>query len=107
MFGDAESEFVAGAPRLHLRRRAGNGAPVLYIHGATFPCALAIGYRFADGLSWEDVLARAGFEVWGLDFAGYGGSERPRGDTPFGRAADAAEQIARAVAHIRSVRDGA
>src|ERR1700689_4818572 len=46
---------------------------VLYVHGATFPSALSIAHRF-DGYSWRDDLNTAGFDVWGLDFAGFGGS---------------------------------
>jgi pimeloyl-ACP methyl ester carboxylesterase len=48
---------------------------VLYVHGATFPSALSIAHRF-DGTSWRDALCRAGFDVWGLDFYGFGQSDR-------------------------------
>ena len=48
---------------------------MLYIHGATFPSALSIAHRF-DGTSWRDVLNEAGFDVWGLDFYGFGHSDR-------------------------------
>lgn len=81
--------------------------PVLYVHGATFPAANSILFKFG-GLSWADALNRAGFSVWGLDFAGFGGSERypemagdapPPGD-PLGRAPVAALQIERAVRAI-------
>ena len=48
---------------------------VLYVHGATFPSGLSIAHRF-DGHSWRDELNGAGFQVWGLDFIGYGGSDR-------------------------------
>ena len=58
--------------RLHLAHLApkttglaGQHRTVLYIHGATFPVALSIGFRF-DGHSWMDDLAEAGFDVWGL-----------------------------------------
>lgn len=50
--------------------------PVLYVHGATFPSALSIAYRFCDGRSWRDALNGAGFDVWGLDFYGFGQSDR-------------------------------
>jgi NADPH:quinone reductase-like Zn-dependent oxidoreductase len=46
---------------------------VLYVHGATFPSALSIAHRF-DGRSWRDALCQAGFDVWGLDFYGFGHS---------------------------------
>jgi pimeloyl-ACP methyl ester carboxylesterase len=48
---------------------------VLYVHGATFPSALSIAHRF-DGKSWRDTLTEAGFDVWGLDFYGFGHSDR-------------------------------
>jgi pimeloyl-ACP methyl ester carboxylesterase len=48
---------------------------VLYVHGATFPSALSIAHRF-DGKSWRDALNEAGFDVWGLDFYGFGHSDR-------------------------------
>ncbi len=81
--------------------------PILYVHGATFPSASSMMARFR-GRSWADALNAAGFDVFALDFAGYGGSERhpamrgadPKGP-PVGRAPEAAEQIARAVAWIR------
>ena len=48
---------------------------VLYVHGATFPSALSIAHRF-DRRSWRDALCEAGFHVWGLDFLGFGESDR-------------------------------
>lgn len=79
---------------LALWRQVGPGQPILYIHGATFPAALSIGHRF-DGYSWADSLNAAGFDVWGLDFAGYGAS---RGEAL--PSVPAAEQIAAAVTAI-------
>jgi pimeloyl-ACP methyl ester carboxylesterase len=90
----------AAAAQSRLRR------PVLYIHGATFPSALSIAHRF-DGTSWRDVLSEAGFDVWGLDFHGFGHSDRypemnqPSQDNPpLGTARDAAQQIEAAVRFI-------
>src|SRR5450432_2407880 len=58
---------------------------VLYVHGATFPSALSIAHRF-DGRSWRDALCDAGFDVWALDFHGFGHSDRyPEMDQPRGR----------------------
>jgi pimeloyl-ACP methyl ester carboxylesterase len=88
------------------RETATPARPVLYVHGATFPSALSIAHRF-DGRSWRDALAEAGFAVWGLDFLGFGHSDRypamaeaaERG-RPLGTASDAAPQIARAARFI-------
>ena len=91
------------------RRGIGTGlAPVLFVHGSSFPTALAAGFKF-DGVSWMDDLAARGFDVWGLDFLGYGGSDRyaamrdaPFANPPLGRAPDAARQILAAVQFIRA-----
>jgi pimeloyl-ACP methyl ester carboxylesterase len=79
---------------------------VLYVHGATFPSALSIAHRF-DGRSWRDALCGAGFDVWGLDFHGFGHSDRapemdrPAADnTPLCIAEDAAQQLETAVRFI-------
>src|SRR5215510_11560737 len=92
--------------RLFLRRllparpTASRPRPVLYVHGATFPSGLSIAHRF-DGISWRDTLCAAGFDVWGLDFHGFGSSdsypemdEPPEANASLCRAADAAEQLA-------------
>jgi pimeloyl-ACP methyl ester carboxylesterase len=80
--------------------------PVLYIHGGTFPSALSIAHRF-DGRSWRDTLVDAGFDVWGLDFHGFGASdpypemaEPAERHPPLGGAAVVAAQIERAVEFI-------
>jgi pimeloyl-ACP methyl ester carboxylesterase len=88
-------------------RNAARG-PVLYVHGATFASALSIAHRF-DGRSWRDALCDSGFDVWGLDFRGFGGSSRY---DEMGRAAseapplctseDAAAQLEAAVRFILS-----
>jgi pimeloyl-ACP methyl ester carboxylesterase len=96
---------VDGEPSLLLRCSAGTGRAVLYVHGATFPSALSVGYRFA-GRSWLDDLAAHGYDAWAFDFAGYGGSDRyagmdgPREAAPLGRAGEAAKQIAHVVDYI-------
>jgi pimeloyl-ACP methyl ester carboxylesterase len=88
----------------------GRVAPVLFVHGTTFPSGLASCYRFDDG-SWADSLVARELDVWALDFAGYGRSGRypelsdgADSAPPLGRSPVAAEQIARAVEHIRSRR---
>src|ERR1035438_5692732 len=79
---------------------------VLYVHGATFPSALSVAHRF-EGHSWRDDLNAAGFYVWGLDFAGFGGSDRysemsqsPENQPPLGRAEGSSRQIEKAVRFI-------
>lgn len=96
---------------LFLRRLAPSAQPatrriVLYIHGATFPSAFSIAHRF-DGYSWRDDLSAAGFDVWGLDFAGFGGSdhyqemtESPENQRPLGRAQESSRQMERAARFI-------
>jgi pimeloyl-ACP methyl ester carboxylesterase len=88
-------------------RRSGARRIVLYVHGGTFPSALSIAHRF-DGRSWRDELSDAGFDVWGLDFHGFGGSDpypemaEPTDHLPaLGGAETASRQIERAVRHIR------
>src|SRR5580700_12167551 len=83
----------------------------LYIHGGTFPSALAIAHRF-DGRSWRDELCAAGFHVWGLDFQGFGGSDRypemnepAEAHPPLGRAEIASRQIEAGVRFIRAHHD--
>jgi pimeloyl-ACP methyl ester carboxylesterase len=84
---------------------------VLYVHGATFPSALSIAHRF-DGTSWRDALGAAGFDVWGLDFYGFGHSDRypemdqPAADNPpLCVAQDAARQLEAAIRFILGHQD--
>lgn len=79
---------------------------VLYIHGGTFPSELSIAHRF-DGRSWRDELCACGFDVWGLDFLGFGASDPyPEMAEPaerhgvLGLADAASQQIDRAVRWI-------
>lgn len=79
---------------------------VLYVHGATFPSALSIAHRF-DGRSWRDALCDVGFDVWGLDFYGFGCSDRypemrlpAQDNAPLCVAEDAAAQLAAAARFI-------
>ena len=109
--GTPAADGVSWAPRLQLFElstpRSDRKRPVLYVHGATFASENSIFFKFG-GASWADALSSAGFSVWGLDFAGYGRSERypamgldaaPAGE-PLGRAPAAARQIERAVRTI-------
>jgi pimeloyl-ACP methyl ester carboxylesterase len=69
------------------------------VHGATFPSAVSIAHRF-DGFSWRDALNEAGFDVWALDFHGFGNSDRyeameepPENNGPLCNAQDAGDQV--------------
>jgi pimeloyl-ACP methyl ester carboxylesterase len=94
---------IAGL-RLFLRhlspaRPAAPAKAVLFVHGMSFPSALSIAYRF-DGRSWRDELCDAGFDVWGVDFYGFGASDRypemnqpPESNPPLGQAEEISRQI--------------
>jgi pimeloyl-ACP methyl ester carboxylesterase len=107
---------LPGTPELHLAVQPAQWQPaedVLYVHGATFPSALSIFFRF-DGVSWADALNDAGYNAWGLDFAGYGESGwpeamhgEPGAAPPVGRAEEAAPQVRRALEHIVGRNGGA
>jgi pimeloyl-ACP methyl ester carboxylesterase len=95
------------------RRRAAAGAsrrsPVLFVHGATFPSALAADFPFG-GRSCMEALAERGHDVWAVDFLGYGKSDRyplmaqaEADGAPLGAAEDAAVQIGSAVRLIAEV----
>jgi pimeloyl-ACP methyl ester carboxylesterase len=80
--------------------------PVLYVHGATFPSASSIAHRF-DGFSWRDSLNEAGFDVWALDFHGFGCSDRyeemekpAEAHAPLCSAQDAGDQVEAAARFI-------
>jgi pimeloyl-ACP methyl ester carboxylesterase len=79
---------------------------VLYVHGGTFPSGLSIAHRF-DGQSWRDALCLAGFDVWGLDFHGFGLSDPypemfapAAANPPLGRAPDCSRQLEAAVRFV-------
>jgi pimeloyl-ACP methyl ester carboxylesterase len=79
---------------------------VLFVHGSSFPSDLAAAYRF-DGHSWMDDLCEDGYDVWALDFAGYGHSDRyknpleaPGRHDPPGRAEVCSQQLMTAILAI-------
>jgi pimeloyl-ACP methyl ester carboxylesterase len=83
-------------------RPAGRTRAVLYVHGMSFPSALSIAHRFDrfDGRSWRDELCDIGFDVWGLDFYGFGYSDRyaemsqpSEQNPPSGQAAEISQQL--------------
>jgi pimeloyl-ACP methyl ester carboxylesterase len=91
---------TADRPSLFVRRQPRSGAPaVLYVHGATFPSALSVGFDFGGG-SWMDDWTDRGFDAWAFDFAGFGESGRyaemsapPHRHPPLCRAAGASRQV--------------
>src|SRR5262249_45593042 len=60
---------------------AGQAPVVLFAHGATISGLPAFDLQFRD-YSFMDYLAKAGFDVFALDFTGYGQSPRPTLDDP-------------------------
>jgi len=73
-FGDSGLHlFLRHLPPSSVSPRHPN--PVLFVHGASFPSALAAAFPFG-GHSWMQDLAEHGFDVWALDFVGFGGAGR-------------------------------
>ena len=82
------------------------GRVVLILHGGTLPSGASSAFRF-DGHSWMDDLSDNGFDVWAMDFLGYGGSDRyPEMSAPatanpaLGRAAQVSSQVSAVVEFI-------
>lgn len=80
--------------------RAKDALPVLFVHGSSFPSGLSFDFRM-DGQSWMDWMAARGYDVYALDFPGYGLSDRypdaPAPDGPPGRARAVAHDVGSAV----------
>jgi len=106
--------FGASGLRLFLRHlppshsATGSVQSVLFVHGATFPSALAAAFPFG-GHSWMEDLSAAGLDTWALDFMGYGGSDRypemsdsAASTAPLLRTDEASRQIEAAVRFIRA-----
>ncbi|HEY8188214.1 MAG TPA: alpha/beta fold hydrolase [Pyrinomonadaceae bacterium] len=88
------------------RQPVREGRVVLILHGGTLPSGASSAFRL-DGHSWMDDLSDAGFDVWALDYLGYGGSDRypemsapATANQPLGRAAQASRQVSAAVYFI-------
>ncbi len=85
---------------------------VLFVHGASFPSALAAAFPFG-GHSWMEDLSQAGIDSWALDFMGYGGSDRyPQMSDPAAtgapllQAEEASQQIETAMRFIHDQQHG-
>src|SRR4051812_1272757 len=71
--------FASGIDGLNLAMRfqrsshPSHAEPVLILHGATFPSGNAAAWKIG-GRSWMDEIADAGYDVYALDFLGYGAS---------------------------------
>jgi pimeloyl-ACP methyl ester carboxylesterase len=59
-----------------MRGAVPNDRVVLFIHGAGTPAEVSFDVPYQD-YSWMEFLARAGFDVFGMDTTGYGRSTRP------------------------------
>lgn len=86
-------------------------APVLFVHGATYPSTATFDYP-VDGVSWMDHLAASGGDVWCIDLLGYGGSDRPpemaqpaADNPPIVDTAAAVADVKRAIAFILATRN--
>lgn len=80
-----------------------NDYPVLLLHGSSFPSALSFGFRM-NNYSWIDNLSENGYDVYALDFLGYGNADRyPEmeanlpGGMPVGRAVDLYADVDKAI----------
>jgi pimeloyl-ACP methyl ester carboxylesterase len=59
-----------------LRGATGGERVVLFVHGAGTPAEVAFDVPYED-YSWMAYLAREGYDVFSMDFTGYGRSTRP------------------------------
>ncbi|HEY0682301.1 MAG TPA: alpha/beta fold hydrolase [Steroidobacter sp.] len=101
-----------GSLNLFLRHIDHRGPPVLILHGATFPSGNAAAWKI-DGKSWMHDLAEHGYDVYSLDFLGYGESDNypemvseDASGPALGDVTSMVGQVDRAMAAISSRRPG-
>ncbi|SHF45661.1 Lysophospholipase, alpha-beta hydrolase superfamily [Pedobacter caeni] len=85
-----------------------NDYAVLMLHGSSFPSAQSFGFRMNNS-SWTDHLTERGYEVYALDFLGYGNADcypemktDERAGKPLGRATEVCKDVDKAVDFILS-----
>jgi pimeloyl-ACP methyl ester carboxylesterase len=86
------------------------GTAVLFLHGAGVPTSSNPDFRLG-GRSFVSALAERGFDVWALDFYGFGESDRypemaeaPDRHSPLGLAPECAQQVQSVVTFLKHER---
>ncbi len=112
IFDTAESHYVLSTDeeglRLHVRSHHNvDGAPVLFVHGATFPGrSFDVPY---PGASWLRACQAAGHSAYAMDIRGYGRSLSARmleTTKPYGRARDAIKDISDVIDWLQQRHNG-
>jgi pimeloyl-ACP methyl ester carboxylesterase len=109
--GDAGINLYVRNKRLKSTTSFNKDNVVLFVHGATYPSETGFDLRL-DGLSWMDVMAQQGYDVYMVDIRGYGKSTRPAimdqpaaDNKPFADSDTAARDYAAAADWVRKRRN--
>ncbi len=78
--------------------------PILFLHGSSFPSSLSFGFEMNNS-SWMKNLSENGYDVYALDFLGYGNSDRypemkQKSSIVVGRAVDVYKDVEEATNYI-------